>query len=72
MQLPSGEQLKTGDQFFDARIGVWRIGHYFTADGQVNSGRVPYRRPVSLRAKMEAFGPVVRKTWDRRIKTLFS
>ncbi len=71
-QLPSGQVLRTGDQFFDTRTYEWRIGHFFTSDGQINSGRVPYRRAMSLRAKVEALGPLVRKVWNRRVLTLFS
>ncbi len=74
VQVPTGEPLRSSDQFldYDPELGGWKICSYWTADGQVNAGRVPYRRAVSWRARLEAFGPYARKVWDRRIKALWS
>ena len=68
-QVPAGEPLKTSDQFLAYESGEWRIGSPFTSDKVKNPGRVPWRRPVSFATKREAFGPLVRKIWERKIKT---
>ena len=72
VQIPADQPLKTADQFMNYETGLWQIGSVFTSDGVKNPGRIPWRRAVSLSAKRQTFWPVVRKIWNRKVKTLFT
>ncbi len=72
-QLQIDEPIRTTDQWFSvmhesARQYPWRPSMYWTSDRKVHDGKVPYRRPVSLRARFAAVGRLPYKVWVQVIR----
>lgn len=72
IQLPTGTPLRTSDQFWDAARQDWVMSSFFTSSGEINPGRVPYRRAVSWRAKISLVPAVLGKVWRKRVKPFFT
>lgn len=49
--------IRTLDQWYSPSELRWRTGSYFTADRFAYRGNIPYRRPVSFRAHVQAIFP---------------
>lgn len=66
-ELPVGERVETFDQFFNMATQDWQLSSFFTSDNEINKGRVPYRRPVTLRARAALLPSVIGKIWRKRV-----
>lgn len=69
--IPSNVPIKTLDQFYSYTDG-WKLGSYFTSQGQINPGKVAYRRPVTLRSQMALWPALVAKIWRCKVRPLFN
>lgn len=67
-QLQIDELILTTDEWFSvmhekAGQKAWRASSYWTSDGKTHTGAVPYRRAVSLKAKIAVRWRLIGKTW---------
>ncbi len=72
-QLQIDELVRTTDEWFSvmheqARQYPWRPSMYWTSDKKTHDGRVPYRRPVSLKARLACRFKVVYKVWVQIVR----
>ena len=63
--------IHTLDQWYHPNYG-WRTGSFFTSEGEPYTGRVPYRRPMTLGTKLRAIFPGwFVKVWRRKVAVLW-
>lgn len=64
--------IRTLDQYYHRETGKWVTTFLFTSDKDPFTGRVNYRRPVTLRAKLIAIFPGWFVTvWRRKVACLW-
>lgn len=71
IQLPYNTPIRTSDQFLDAATQEWSMSYAFTSECVRTNGIRPYRRAVSVCARLSLVWPVVKKVWRRKVLTLF-
>lgn len=76
-QLQFDEPILSTDEFFSivhdvAKVYPWRVSTFWTSDGRTHDGRVPYRRAVSLRARVGNPWRMVLKVYRLKIRPLFN
>ncbi len=72
-QLQLDEPIRSTDQWFSViheglRHYPWRPSMYWSSDLKVHDGKVPYRRAVSLGARIAAFWRLGQKVWVHVIR----
>ena len=70
-ELPLGYTIGTFDQFYHPMDQNWRLGAFFTSDGEIHKGRVPYRRPITFFTKLGLLYPVIKKYSRKKVKPFF-
>jgi hypothetical protein len=64
--------IRTLDQYYHRDSRRWKTGSMFTSERFAYSGRVNYRRPVTLGAKLVAIFPGwFLKVWRRKVAVLW-
>lgn len=67
-QLQLEEPIHTTDEWFSIvhetqRLNPWRPSSYWTSQSIKHTGRVPYRRAVSARARLSVHWRLIGKVW---------